>query len=849
MIKKRYTKMLAIILTSVLLVFNCASIGSYAADNDIVSGKNNNVRWEINKTTGLMTVEGKGYIGEWCYIDGVFYTEYKSYVKELVVGDGITGIGCVAFDSCENLTKVTLPNSVSEIVSEAFWGCTSLTKVVFGSGIKKIGQAAFYGTALTEVNIPGNLTSIEDAFTNITTLRKVTIGADNLETFAAFSGCNNLSEITINGTVSSIGAQTFEDCTRLKSLKINGEDITVGDSAFYNCKNLEELSGYEYMTAVGNNAFYGCTKLKSVNLSYQVTRIGDSAFNGCTGLTDVYYSGTKSEWNAIFLGENNSVLNNVTIHYLHTHTYTENIIKIPGLEDGLAEHICECGVKRYEVLPATGEDIRYGICGKNIAWALNMRTGEFKAEGTGDMYSWNDYTEVPWLEYTSNIKSISISDGITSIGGYAFCHCSSLTEIILPDSIKTIEEFAFAFCSNLVSADLGDCVNEIGNYAFYRCEKLKNADLGKELKQLSYGAFYDCSSLTKVDLSDSYELFNPAIFYNCTSLAQISIPDSVTELTSGMFQNCTSLKTVFIPRNIDTIGYSAFYNCTALTDVYFCGTEEEWNAIAIDSHNTYLTNATVHFNHTHSYTASGTEPTAGSDGEMTFTCVCGDFYIEIIPAVGFTPKGSMAVDYGNKIIYGLPTGTRSLDAYTSFTDSSYMWAYANIDAGFGTGTVAILLDETNIIGKYTILIYGDVDGNGWYDANDAFIVNMIASGLISKESLTAAQLAAADCNHDGEINEHDFKLLIDASLLKNVIDQLPENVELESNSVFIEYASLIDQSAGLEVVTPEIEHEEEQSSDQSATELVQDTAIEVILINVFEFIKQIFDFLLSVLVK
>ena len=87
---KKICKKLVICFTVVLLVFNSTFVGIYASEDNTINGVYNNIKWEINTTTGLMTVEGTGCFGEWIYIDGMFYNHYRSYVKELIVGNGIT---------------------------------------------------------------------------------------------------------------------------------------------------------------------------------------------------------------------------------------------------------------------------------------------------------------------------------------------------------------------------------------------------------------------------------------------------------------------------------------------------------------------------------------------------------------------------------------------------------------------------------------------------------------------------------------------------------------------------------------------------------------------------------------
>lgn len=92
-----------------------------------------------------------------------------------------------------------------------------------------------------------------------------------------------------------------------------------------------------------------------------------------------------------------------------------------------------------------------------------------------------------------------------------------------------------------------------------------------------------------------------------------------------------------------------------------------------------------------------------------------------------------------------------------------------------------------------VIVFGDVDGDGWYNGMDAFIVSLISAGLLTEENLGTAAWMAADCNHDGSIDEADFRLLEQAGLLLAEVDQLASHEELiQTNSVYVEYLALID---------------------------------------------------------
>lgn len=105
----------------------------------------------------------------------------------------------------------------------------------------------------------------------------------------------------------------------------------------------------------------------------------------------------------------------------------------------------------------TTETENAGFCGtedSNVNWSLDEE-GTLHITGEGAMASWESEADVPWAQYRSQIKEIQIEDGVTSVGAYAFCNCSDVTETVLPDSIKNIGEFAFFSCGGLSTVTIG----------------------------------------------------------------------------------------------------------------------------------------------------------------------------------------------------------------------------------------------------------------------------------------------------------------------------------------------------------------------------------------------------------
>lgn len=154
-------------------------------------------------------------------------------------------IGNDAFKNCKELTKVTVPNSVTSIQKYAFYGCIGLTEITIGNSVTSIGESAFQGcTKLTEITIPNSV---------------ITIGN------YAFESCRSLTSVTIGNSVKSIGNHAFRRCWELTK-------ITIPDS----------------VTSIGEFAFYFCTELTEVTIGKSVTTIGNYAFRDCSELTKIY---------------------------------------------------------------------------------------------------------------------------------------------------------------------------------------------------------------------------------------------------------------------------------------------------------------------------------------------------------------------------------------------------------------------------------------------------------------------------------------------------------------------------------------------------------------------------------
>ena len=122
-----------------------------------------------------------------------------------------------------------------------------------------------------------------------------------------------------------------------------------------------------------------------------------------------------------------------------------------------------------------------------------------------------------------------------------------------------------------------------------------------------------------------------------------------------------------------------------------------------------------------------------------------------------------------------------------------------------TGVAVKLIDKSNdVVEAYSIIIFGDVNGDGWYDGQDAVTVSMIVNGMLTREQVGEDAWMAADCNHDGKIDQSDVDLLNQAGVLLARIDQTKSSEELlETSAEYNEYLNLIGQNAEIAGDNPE----------------------------------------------
>ena len=373
----------------------------------------------------------------------------------------------------------------------------------------------------------------------------------------------------------------------------------LGSGAFSNCTSLTSISIPASVTSIGGGAFFSCTSLASVKIPNSVTSINGYIFYGCTSLTNI------------------EIPNGVT-------------------------------------------DI-----GNN---AFEMCTSLTRVTIPNSVTSIGNYA----FSGCTGLVSIEIPNSVTSISSEAFKGCTGLTSLTIPDSVTSIGDRAFSGCTGLTSADIQS--KTISTNAFEGCTSLKSVDIKASGGIESYAfkdcpnietvyiescskiegyAFQGCSKLKSLTLPTDLKTIGQSAFQGCTSLETLNIPSAET-IDASAFSGCKALTSISLPKNVKTIGNAAFRYCDNIKDVYYAGSETEWNAIDFTYFNEALTGATIHYAgeththnyvdgvcticgakdpnyvppHTHDYKAVVTAPTCTEKGYTTHTCSCGGSYVD-----------------------------------------------------------------------------------------------------------------------------------------------------------------------------------------------------------------------------
>ena len=239
---------------------------------------------------------------------------------------------------------------------------------------------------------------------------------------------------------------------------------------------------------------------------------------------------------------------------------------------------------------AYADTLTTGKCGKNVTYSFDAETGVLTISGEGDMENYN-YENNPFYK-KSNIKTVIIKNGVTSIGDWVFYNCSSLTSITIPNSVTSIGNWVFRDCTSLTSVAIPTCVTSIGDGVFYCCESLTSIEVSNNNENYSStdGVLFNKNKSElitypagKTDseyaIPNSVTSIGSYAFFDCESLTSVTIPNSVTNIGVYAFYGCKSLTSVTIPNSVTSICSDAFFDCTSLKSIEVSDNNKNYSSV------------------------------------------------------------------------------------------------------------------------------------------------------------------------------------------------------------------------------------------------------------------------------
>ncbi len=556
-----------------------------AIASGICGAEGDNLTWTLD-SDGILTISGTGAMADYAFdnsnststITTPWYI-YKSNIKSIVIGDGVTSIGNHAFYDCRDAIGITIPDSVASIGDMAFASCGRLTSIAVPNGIASIGEGAFYYcTGLESIAIPNSVTVIGDyAFRECSNLTSITM-PNNIASIGEgiFYRCNSLTDVAIPSSVKSIGDFAFNCCNSLTSIDIPSGVKNIGKEVFLGCSELSSVTMPDSITSLGDYAFDSCVGLTNITIPSSVTNIGYGTFYDCTSLNNVIFACDAPE-----IRDNAFTNVTATVKYPHTKNWPEDKLQDYG------------GTITWKAIAETVASGTCGAEGDNLTWTLDS-DGVLTISGTGAMKDYPNEIGAPWADFADDLTKVVIEEGITTIGASAFMYCDNLTEVVIPGTVTSIGSTAFLGCNSLTKFDIPEGVISVGGEAFGECNALErinipssltsfgermfmngagklteiNVDSGNTVYSSKEGVLYSkdgstlvCYPCGKEDSSyivpEGVTAIGNSAFEDC-NVTQVQLPDTLTRICAHAFMNCPSLKTVNIPNGVSTIESGAF---------------------------------------------------------------------------------------------------------------------------------------------------------------------------------------------------------------------------------------------------------------------------------------------------
>lgn len=615
------TKFISVLLMLVMVI-SLMPVTAGAQTNGTCGASAN---WSL--TDGTLTISGSGDMFDYDWSNTPPWYSQRDLITSAVIGDGITGIGDLAFNGCVNLLNVSIPETVVKIGSWSFDSCGSLSELNIPENVESIGKMAFWScSGLTgELKLPDSITEIGAyAFMNCSGVTKVIL-PNKLTVLnnGVFAGCKSLVDIVIPDTVTSM-TETFTECTSLTKLPTLPKNLkSIGDFSFSYCTGITSLDIPEHIESIGSGAFQGCTGLTEIVIPENIKSIDSEAFAQCENVV-----------RAVIPGSVQSIGSRV-----FTSCGSLSQVDLPDNLTAITDfmfYYCD-SLEKIEIPESVTSIGQYAFSNCTVLEGINIPKG---------------VTAIPEHAFYAckALKNIVLPEGVTEVGSNAFYECSSLSEISIPADVKTIGTNAFYNCTALTDVYYGggesewstisisangnnplknanihynygkigegtygdgikwfidekgiltvsgtgnipDCeisaidviyapwyehrerisaikiergITSIGNEAFRDCLFAESVDIPDTVIRIGEYAFANCSAITEITVPDSVTSIGWFAFSGCTDLEKIKLSENLTAIDRGTFADCQKLSFISIPKSVKEIKKRAFMACPSL---------------------------------------------------------------------------------------------------------------------------------------------------------------------------------------------------------------------------------------------------------------------------------------------